>query len=119
MQSRHEKVEAALELLRCASSRRLSLKDALSIVCMVTKLSEEVLREAVKRGIIRREGREIVILAEPAKARCRRHRCDAVCRRCGRRIKLCHYLHTGGFELGPYGSECIRKIAHTLSRDSA
>jgi len=111
MQSQQEKIEAALELLRCARSRRLSLKEAISIIGMVTKFSEEVLSEGVQRGVLRREGREVVILAEPARARCRRHKCNAVCRRCGKRITLCHYLYAGGFELGPYGSECIRKIS--------
>ncbi len=105
-----EKVDAALELLKCARERRLRVKEAIGIISMVTRLSERVLAEGVRRGVIRREGGEIVLLGEPARARCRRRRCNAVCRRCGRRITLCHYLEAGGFELGPYGSECIRRI---------
>jgi len=111
-----EKVERALALLRSVEAESLAVSEAVELIELVTTVPELVrrtLREAEERGIVKREGGRLIIRERAAGgsgARVRGRECDARCMRCGRRISRCFFLSLAGTELGPLGSECIRKL---------
>jgi len=110
-----QKVEQALALLESVEAEHLSVREAVELIELVTAVPElvrRVLREAEERGILRREegGRLVVKPGTPRRVRLTQRECRAQCLRCGRRITRCFFLCFAGSELGPFGSECIRKL---------
>jgi hypothetical protein len=113
------KVEAALELLRTlGKGEELTLKEAVEIIELVTR-SPELIRRTIERGeaeglFERRESRirfrKEAIRWPDDSPQVRVLRGEDRCRRCGRKITLCHYLQVVGREIGPFGSECVRRI---------
>jgi hypothetical protein len=110
------KSDDALLLLAASARRSISVRDAVAIIELVTKNPEtikEVLKTAEERGIISRDGKKITISEGSAsfpKPRITRVDCESACRRCGVKIKNCHYIEFEDHRLGPYGSECVNKI---------
>ena len=112
-----QKVEQALMLLASIDAESISLKEAVEIVELVTAVPELVRRTiaiAEERGIIRREGSTLMVKeragARGRRALVRRRKCSAQCVRCGRRISNCFFILIAGSELGPLGSECIKRL---------
>ncbi len=109
-----EKVELALRLLSLAE-HELSVREAMDIIRSVSKLSEvasQTLALGENRGIIKRENNRIFILTrEPFSFNIVKTECSANCIRCGKRIKICHFVVIEGQEAGPYGSKCIKFIS--------
>ncbi len=109
-----EKVEQALQLLSLAKDE-LSVREAMDIIRGVSKLNEVVsqtLALGENRGIIKRENNRIFILSrEPFSFNIVKRECSANCKRCGKRIKICHFVVIEGQESGPYGSDCIKFIS--------
>lgn len=112
-----QKVEQALALLESVEARSLSVREAVEIIELVTSVPElvrRVLREAEDRGIVKREGGRLVVRqGTPRRVRLASRRCEARCLRCGRRIGRCFFLGFAGSELGPFGSECIKRLKLT------
>jgi hypothetical protein len=106
----------ALLLLAASSRRTMSVRDAVEIIELVTKNPETVkaiLETAEEQGIIRRVETTVTILDGSAafpKPKITRVDCESACRRCGAKIKNCHYIEFEDHRLGPYGSECVNKI---------
>ncbi len=106
----------ALLLLAASVRRTMSVRDAVEIIELVTRNPETikaVLEAAEEQGIIRRVERTVTILDGAAafpKPKITRVDCESSCRRCGVRIKNCHYIVFEDHRLGPYGSECVNKI---------
>lgn len=109
-----EKAELALKLLSMAEGE-LSVKEAMEIIRSVSKLNEVALQAlslGEARGIVERRGDKIYVRAkEPLEHTIAKRECKDSCRRCGRKITLCHYILIEGEELGPYGSECIKFVS--------
>ncbi|WP_456475137.1 DUF5830 family protein [Candidatus Pyrohabitans sp.] len=116
--SGEKKVEQALMLLTSVGAESISVKEAVEIVQLVTTVPELVRRAittAEKRGLVKREGgrliiRERVLGQGKRYPEVKRLECDAQCIRCGRRISTCYYLLAAESELGPLGSECIKRL---------
>lgn len=116
------RIVAALRLLQRVKTKELSTKEAVQIIELVTSVPElikEVLRRAEGEGLIKKEGGRIHLKAVPENfdldwhlPRIKRTRCQDNCKRCGRRITHCHFiiLEDLNLELGPLGSECVRKL---------
>lgn len=109
------KKEDALLLLLSTGKKEMSIRDAVSIIEMVTKdplVIREVLESAEEEGLIKRHEKTVYISssAPQKKLSIRRVDCDSACKRCGVKIKNCYYIDAGSRELGPYGSECVNRI---------
>ncbi|NOZ77047.1 MAG: hypothetical protein GXO65_05130 [Euryarchaeota archaeon] len=115
-----EKVSRALQLLMAAGGRTLSVKEATDIIELVTKVPENikaVIARGLAEGLIEREGGRLVIVEKgrPGKwgfdypGRVRKA-CQDHCIRCGRRITSCHYIVLEDWQVGPLGSECVKKL---------
>ena len=111
-----QKTEDALHLLAASARRTMSVRDAVEIIELVTKNPQTIkaiLEAATKQRIIKRVETTVTILDGAAafpKPKITRVDCDSSCRRCGVRIKHCHYIEFDDHRLGPYGSECVNKI---------
>jgi predicted methyltransferase len=110
------KIEDALLLLAASACRTMSVREAVEIIELVTRnpaAIKEILKTAEEQGIIERDDKTITISEGAAafpKPKITRADCDSSCRRCGVRIKNCHYIEFDDHRLGPYGSECVNKI---------
>jgi hypothetical protein len=110
------KVDTALHLLLSSGKKSLTIKEAVELIELVTKdpeLIREVLKKGVEQGSLERKETNVAISTGDTvftKPRIRRFDCDSSCRRCGVKIKNCHYIIIEDEELGPFGSECVRKV---------
>ncbi len=109
-----KKIKAGVELLSMLKQKEYSISEILDIIELVTKVPEikkEILREAEKKGVIKRIEKYITIVYDENKhLKIKRKRCSANCIRCGREIKNCYFVLLESLELGPFGSECIKKV---------
>lgn len=114
---KEQKIARALQLLRLAE-RELSVKEAVAIIELVTSNQDtirEVLKTAEKDGVIKREKNKIILVEKPAAQEfdypaIKKVPCDDACKRCGRRISVCNYIILQDAEIGPLGSECVKKL---------
>lgn len=108
-----DKVEQALQLLGMLRGKEITVKEAIEVIELVTSVPElvkETLRRAEERGLIKREKNRIIISdAIEFNAKIRKVKCESNCRRCGRKITNCYFIVLDS-ELGPFGSECIKKL---------
>ncbi len=110
------KIEDALLLLAASTRKTVSVRHAVEIIELVTKNPEkikEILKTAEEMEIIKREEKTIIIAEGAAafpKPKITRVDCESACRRCGVKIKNCHYIEFEDHRLGPYGSECVNRI---------
>ena len=116
--SGEKKVEQALMLLASVGAESISVKEAVEIVQLVTTVPELVKKAitiAEERGLVKREGgrliiRERVLGLGTQSMEVKHLACDAQCIRCKRRISTCYYLLVAESELGPLGSECVKRL---------
>lgn len=112
-----DKVEQALQLLGMLKDREVSVKEAVAVIELVTNVPElvkETLRTAEERGLIKRERKKLILDFSAAnfefESKVKKVKCDSSCRRCGRKITYCYFIVLRDSELGPFGSECVRKL---------
>ena len=113
-----EKVMKCILLLSILSNKEISVKEAISLLELITKSPEIIkksLKIAEKKGLIKREKGKLILKFEKKrenfhKPKITRQKCSSNCKRCGRRITNCFFLEFHGFSLGPFGSECVRKL---------
>jgi hypothetical protein len=116
-QSRDEKIELGIELLATIEHEDLPLSaaiDRLETVTTSPSLTREILDTAEKRSVIDREGSRLRVRRGGAFVR---FESDVVardgefeCRRCGAGLSTGHFIQFDAGELGPFGSECIKKV---------
>ncbi|ERH00331.1 MAG: hypothetical protein J07HN6_01950 [Halonotius sp. J07HN6] len=116
-QSREAKIELGVELLAAVEHEDLKLSaaiDRLETVTTSPSLTREILDTAEKRGVIDREGSRLRVRRGGAFVR---FESDVVardgefeCRRCGAGLSTGHFIQFDAGELGPFGSECIKKV---------
>jgi|AntRauTorcE11898_2_1112593.scaffolds.fasta_scaffold00144_30 hypothetical protein len=109
-------IEVGVELLAKAEDPELSLADAMDRVEAVSTaptVVREILDTAEKRGVVEREdgvlrttGSEYVSQTTDVV----RRDGDYDCRRCGTGLSTGHFVQLDAGELGPFGSECVRKV---------
>ena len=110
------KIEEALLILTSTKTREMTVKDAVSILELVTKNPETIkkaLKSAEEKGIIKREGKKIYVSREAwtrGEVRIRERSCESSCNRCGIKIKHCYFIVFDEKEFGPFGSECVRRM---------
>ncbi len=110
-------VELGLELLAHLEHAELSVKAAMDRIEIVTtspQRQREILEEAVRRGVVEREGGTVRPAADGTYVS---FESDVVvkegefsCRRCGAGITEGHFVRFDADEMGPFGSTCIRKV---------
>ena len=107
----------AVQLLSMVKGKELSVKEAVEIIESITKVPELIraaLDRAEKEGLIKRKKGKLILKFSEAnfgfEGRITRAKCVDNCRRCGRRITNCHYILLSDSEIGPFGSECIKKL---------
>lgn len=112
-----DKLEQALQLLSMLKGKEITIKEAVAIVELVTNVPElvkETLRKAEERGLIKREKRKLILKFSEAGfkfgSKIKKVKCESSCRRCGRKITSCYFIVLQDSELGPFGSECVRKL---------
>jgi hypothetical protein len=112
-----QKIEKGLKLLSALKVRELSVKEATEILEIVTKVPEiirEILKEGEEKGLIRRETGRVYLMSSDEglgfESKIKKYECVSHCSRCGRRITSCYYLSIGDEELGPFGSDCVKKL---------
>mgnify|MGYP007116777752 FL=1 len=116
-QSREAKIELGIELLAAIEHEDLPLSaaiDRLETVTTSPSLTREILDTAEKRGVIDREESRLRVRRGGAFVR---FESDVVardgefeCRRCGAGLSTGHFIQFDAGELGPFGSECIKKV---------
>lgn len=109
-----DKVEQALQLLGMLKGKEITIKEAVAVIELATNVPElvkETLRRAEERGLIKKEKSKLIISdAVEFNAKIRKVKCESNCKRCGRRIINCYFITLRDSELGPFGSECVRKL---------
>jgi hypothetical protein len=110
-------VEVGVELLEKAEDAELSLADAMDRVEVVSReptVVREILDTAEMRGVIERDDG---IVRVPGGSGYVSQTSDVVrrdgdydCRRCGTGLSTGHFVELDAGELGPFGSECVRKV---------
>jgi hypothetical protein len=114
---RAERRKLALDLLAHLEADELSLAAVVDRVETVTTdpaLTREILDRAETRGIIERDGARVRTRRGGAFVRfesdvvCREGEFE--CRRCGAGLSTGHFVQFESGELGPFGSECVRKV---------
>ena len=106
-------IERALGLLGAAKDRELTVKEAVELIELVTKVHvKEVLKEAEERGAIKREGKRITISddIEFEVPKIKKASCESNCMRCGRAVTSCYFISFMDDEIGPFGGGCIKKL---------
>ncbi len=111
--------ERCIQLLSIIEQKRISYPELIDILELVTldlEVKKEVIREAQEKGILRKEGKNIILYnfeEQKFKPNIIRRELEDRCRRCGRTITKCYYIEFLDSELGPYGSSCIKKSGLT------
>ncbi|MFB6134439.1 MAG: DUF5830 family protein [Halanaeroarchaeum sp.] len=109
-------VEMGLELLESIEAEEVDLAAAMDRVEAITSdpaIQREILDAAEKRGLLDRESGVL----RPRRGAFVRFESQVVekdgdfeCRRCGAGLSTGHFVRFESGELGPFGSECIRKV---------
>ncbi len=110
-----DKVEQALQLLGMLRGKEITVKEAVAVIELVTNVPElvkETLRRAEEKGLIKREKHRIVVsdAGFESSAKIKKVKCENNCKRCGRKITNCYFVLLQDSEIGPFGSECVRKL---------
>jgi hypothetical protein len=115
-------VEVGVELLAKAEDAELSLAEAMDRVEAVSTaptVVREILDTAEMRGVIEREDGVVRVTGGGGyvsqTSDVVRREGDYSCRRCGTGLSTGHFVQLDAGELGPFGSECVRKVT---GRDS-
>ena len=116
-QSRDAKRELGVELLANIEHEEVSLSaaiDRLETVTTSPSLTREILDAAEKRGVIDREESRLRVRRGGSFVR---FESDVVvrdgeyeCRRCGTGLSTGHFIQFDAGELGPFGSECVKRV---------
>jgi len=109
------KVQQALQLLSMLKGKEITVKEAVALIELVTsvpKLVKEILRTAEESGLIKREKYRMIIsdAGIEFESKIKKTKCESTCRRCGRKITNCYFIVLQDSELGPFGSECVKKL---------
>lgn len=109
-------MELGVELLASVERDSLTLAEAVDRLETITTdpgVTRRILDEADRRGAIDRDGAVIT----PRRGQFIRFESQVVaregdytCRRCGAGLSTGHFIRLETGELGPFGSECIRKV---------
>jgi hypothetical protein len=117
-----EKINRALQLLKAAGGKTLTLKEATDIIELVTGVPEIVkatIDRGLAEGLIKRGGGGLMVVEKEGAGhvgegfdypRRVKKACQDQCIRCGRRITSCHYIVLEDWQVGPLGSECVKKL---------
>ncbi|NHN41392.1 MarR family transcriptional regulator [Halorubellus sp. JP-L1] len=109
-------VEVGVELLAKAEDAELSLAEAMDRVEAVSTaptVVREILDTAEMRGVIDREDGVVDVRGSGYVSQTSdvvRRDGDYDCRRCGTGLSTGHFVQLDAGELGPFGSECVRKV---------
>ena len=107
------KIERALGLLGAVKKKEISVKEAVELIELVTKVHvKDLLKEAEERGVITRDKKRIIISDDIdfEVPKIKKAECEASCMRCGKAITSCYFISFMDDEIGPFGSACIRKL---------
>ncbi|MEE9564890.1 MAG: DUF5830 family protein [Candidatus Hydrothermarchaeaceae archaeon] len=106
-------IERALGLLAAVKEKEISVKEAVELIELITKVHvKEVLKAAEERGVITRDKKRVVISDDFdfEVPKIKKAACEANCTRCGKAITSCYFISFFDDEIGPFGSACIRKL---------
>jgi len=109
-------VAVGVELLAKAEDAELSLATAMDRVELVStapSVVREILDTAELRGVIEREDGVVHTTGSGYVSQTSdvvRRDGDYDCRRCGTGLSTGHFVQLDAGELGPFGSECVRKV---------
>jgi hypothetical protein len=109
-------VEVGVELLAKAEDAEVSLATAMDRVETVStapSVVREILDTAEMRGVIEREDGVVRTTGSGYVSQTSdvvRRDGDYDCRRCGTGLATGHFVQLDAGELGPFGSECVRKV---------
>ena len=116
-QRRVTKRELGVELIEHLEADELSLSaviDRLETITTSPSLTREILDTAEQRGLIAREDGQIRVRRGGSFVRFERQVVtrdgEFTCRRCGAGLSTGHFISFETGELGPFGSDCIRKV---------
>jgi hypothetical protein len=107
------RIERALGLLGAVKEKEISVKEAVELIELVTKVHvKDVLREAEERGVITRDKKRIVVSDDLdfEVPKIKKAACEASCMRCGKAITSCYFISFYDDEIGPFGGGCIKKL---------
>ena len=116
-QRRVTKRELGVELIEHLEADELSLSaviDRLETITTSPSLTREILDTAERRGLIAREDGQIRVRRGGSFIRFEQQVVtrdgEFTCRRCGAGLSTGHFISFETGELGPFGSDCIRKV---------
>ncbi len=116
-QRRATKRELGVELIEHLEADELSLSaviDRLETITTSPSLTREILDTAERRGLIAREDGQIRVRRGGSFVRFEQQVVtrdgEFTCRRCGAGLSTGHFISFETGELGPFGSDCIRKV---------
>ncbi len=112
------RIKRALSLLTYIDTDSLSTKEAVEIIEVITRspnLIKRILDKAEEMGILKKNEKGVyaksrplgLLIFQPSEVK---RKCDDNCARCGRRITNCYFIVLEDGELGPLGSECIKRL---------
>jgi hypothetical protein len=114
---RTTKRELSVELIEHLETDELSLPaviDRLETITTSPSLTREILDTAERRGLIERENGQIRVRHGGSFVRFEQQVVardgEFTCRRCGAGLSTGHFISFETGELGPFGSDCIRKV---------
>jgi len=116
-ESRRAKRELGVELIEHLEADELSLSaviDRLETITTSPSLTREILDTAEKRGLIERENGQIRVRRGGSFVRFEQQVVardgEFSCQRCGAGLSTGHFISFETGELGPFGSDCVRKV---------
>ena len=116
-ESRMAKRELGVELIEHLEADELSLStviDRLETITTSPSLTREILDGAEKRGLIERENGQIRVRRGGSFVRFEQQVVardgEFSCQRCGAGLSTGHFISFETGELGPFGSDCVRKV---------
>lgn len=116
-QRRATKRELGVELIEHLEADELPLSaviDRLETITTSPSLTREILDTAERRGLIEREDGQIRVRRGGSFVRFEQQVVtrdgEFTCRRCGAGLSTGHFISFETGELGPFGSDCIRKV---------
>ena len=116
-QRRATKRELGVELIEHLEADELPLSaviDRLETITTSPPLTREILDTAERRGLIEREDGQIRVRRGGSFVRFEQQVVardgEFTCRRCGAGLSTGHFISFETGELGPFGSDCIRKV---------
>ena len=116
-QRRATKRELGVELIEHLEADDLPLSaviDRLETITTSPSLTREILDTAERRGLIEREDGQIRVRRGGSFVRFEQQVVardgEFTCRRCGAGLSTGHFISFETGELGPFGSDCIRKV---------